>query len=165
MLTHARFPSKAVFFQINISSPLLCLWPSCHSLLGLTTSLFIGEHIKSSAMSNDVHGLLRGLLHSMSEEIQAIKLQIQRKRSHDERSKHQRSVGSLNRPRPYRNADTSAQCCYQQNIKKNTAFDVMFREVCAWKCDAPRCLRIHLWLARRDDSSRVLIGAAALWAH
>ncbi len=32
--------SKAVFFQYNISSPLLCLWPSCHSLLGSTTSHF-----------------------------------------------------------------------------------------------------------------------------
>ncbi len=41
--THAsrNITSKTVFFQYNISSPLLCLWPSCHSLLGLTTSHFI----------------------------------------------------------------------------------------------------------------------------
>ncbi len=31
---------KGFFFQFNISSPLFCLWPSCHSLLGSTTSHF-----------------------------------------------------------------------------------------------------------------------------
>ncbi len=104
--------SRAVFFQYNISSPLLCLWPSCHSLLGLITSHFIGEHIiffgKSSTMSKDVHGLLRRLLHSRSEEIQAIKLQIQRKRSRDNRCKRRRSVSSRNGPRPSRNVSVFA---------------------------------------------------------
>ncbi len=40
--THAsrNITSKAEFFQYNISSSLLCLWPSCHSLLGLTTSYY-----------------------------------------------------------------------------------------------------------------------------
>ncbi len=40
LYTHAsrNITSKAVFFQYKISSPLMCLWPSCHSLLGLTTS-------------------------------------------------------------------------------------------------------------------------------
>ncbi len=67
-------------------------------------------------MSNDVHGLLRALLHSMSEEIQAIMLQIQRKCSHDDRSKHRRSVRSRTSPRPCRNADTSGQCWYHQTL-------------------------------------------------
>ncbi len=31
------------------------------------------------------------------------------------------------------------------------------------KRDAPKCVRIHLWPLRRDDSSRVLIGAAGVW--
>ncbi len=40
--THAsgNITSKAEFFQYNISPPLLCLWPSCYSPLGLTTSHF-----------------------------------------------------------------------------------------------------------------------------
>ncbi len=31
------------------------------------------------------------------------------------------------------------------------------------KRDAPTCVRIRLWPFRRDDSSRVLLGAAGLW--
>ncbi len=71
---------------------------------------------KSSQMSNDAHGLLRGLLHSMSKEIQAIKLQIQRKCSHEDRCKHRRNASSRNSPRPCRNAHTSGQCWYHQTF-------------------------------------------------
>ncbi len=46
---------------------------------------------------------------------------------------------------------------------KNTAFGVMLREARVCKRDAPKCLIIRLWPVRRDDSSRVLIGAAGLW--
>ncbi len=44
--THAscNITSKTVFFQYNFPSPLLCHWPSCHSLLGLTTSHFTCIH-------------------------------------------------------------------------------------------------------------------------
>ncbi len=46
---------------------------------------------------------------------------------------------------------------------KNTAFDVMLREACVCKRDAPKCVRIRLWPLMRDDSSRVLIDAAGVW--
>ncbi len=46
---------------------------------------------------------------------------------------------------------------------KNTAFYVILREACVCKRDAPKCPRIRLWPVRRDDISRVLIGAAGLW--
>ncbi len=55
----------------------------------------------------------------MSEEIQAITFQIQRKRSHDDRCKHRRSVSSRNSPRPDRKADTSGQCWYHQTFGEN----------------------------------------------
>ncbi len=45
-------------------------------------------------------------------------------------------------------------------IGKGTAFYVMLREACVCKRDALKCLRIRLWPVRRDDSSRILIGAA-----
>ncbi len=48
-------------------------------------------------------------------------------------------------------------------IGKVTAFDVMLREACVWKRDAPKCIRIRLWPLRRDGSSRVVIGAAGMW--
>ncbi len=70
-------------------------------------------------MSNDAHGLLCGLLHSMSEGILEIMLQIQRKRSHDHRSKHRRSVSSRNSSRPCRNADNLGQCLYHQTFGEN----------------------------------------------
>ncbi len=38
----------------------------------------------------------------------------------------------------------------------------MLREECVYKRDAPKCVRIRLWPFRRDDSSRVLIGAAGM---
>ncbi len=46
---------------------------------------------------------------------------------------------------------------------KNTALGVMLREACACKRDAPKCVGIRVWPVRRDDSSRVLIGAAGMW--
>ncbi len=39
----------------------------------------------------------------------------------------------------------------------------MLREACVCKRDAPQCPRIRLWPVRRDDSSRVVIGADGLW--
>ncbi len=50
----------------------------------------------------------------------------------------------------------------QTCIAKDTAFNVMLREACVCKRDAPMSVRIRLWPVRRDDSSRVLIGAAGL---
>ncbi len=44
-------------------------------------------------------------------------------------------------------------------IGKDTALGVMLGEACVYKHDAPTCDRIRLWPLRRDDSSRVLIGA------
>ncbi len=38
----------------------------------------------------------------------------------------------------------------------------MLCEACVCKRDAPQCVRIRLWPLRRDDSSRVLIGAAGM---
>ncbi len=43
-----------------------------------------------------------------------------------------------------------------------TALSVMLREACVCKRVAPKCVRIRLWPLRRDDSSRVLIGAAGM---
>ncbi len=48
-------------------------------------------------------------------------------------------------------------------IGKDTALGVMLREACVCKRDAPTCVRIRLWPLRRDDSLRVLIGAAGMW--
>ncbi len=45
----------------------------------------------------------------------------------------------------------------------NAALDVMLREECVCKRDALKCVRIRPWPLRRDDSSRVLIGAAGIW--
>ncbi len=45
---------------------------------------------------------------------------------------------------------------------KNTVIDVMLREACVRKRDAPKCVRIRLWLLRCADSARVLIGAAGM---
>ncbi len=55
--THAsrNFTFKAVFFQYNFSSPLLCLWPSCHFLFGIDNESlhWRAQHFfgKSSTMS------------------------------------------------------------------------------------------------------------------
>ncbi len=38
----------------------------------------------------------------------------------------------------------------------------MLREAGVCKRDAPKCVRIRLWLFRRDDSSHALIGAAGM---
>ncbi len=38
----------------------------------------------------------------------------------------------------------------------------MLREACVFKRAALKCVRIRLWPVRRDDSSRVLIGAAGM---
>ncbi len=48
----------------------------------------------------------------------------------------------------------------QTCIAKDTAFNVMSREACVFQRAAPQIPRIRLWAVRRDDSSRVLIGAA-----
>ncbi len=45
---------------------------------------------------------------------------------------------------------------------KNTALDVMLCEACVCNRDTLQCVRIRLWPLRRDDSSRVLIGAAGM---
>ncbi len=37
------------------------------------------------------------------------------------------------------------------------------REACVFNRDAPKCVKIRLWPIRRDNSSRVLIGAAGMW--
>ncbi len=50
----------------------------------------------------------------------------------------------------------------QTCIAKDTAFNVLLREACVFKRDAPKSPGIRLWPVRRDDSSRVLIGAARL---
>ncbi len=43
---------------------------------------------------------------------------------------------------------------------KSTAFNVVLREACVFERDAPKSPGIRLWPVRRDESSRVLIGAA-----
>ncbi len=43
---------------------------------------------------------------------------------------------------------------------KSTAFNVVLREACVFQRDAPKSPGIRLWPVRRDESSRVLIGAA-----
>ncbi len=48
-------------------------------------------------------------------------------------------------------------------VANGTALNVMMREACVCKRDAPMCGRIRLWPLRREDSSRVLIGAAVTW--
>ncbi len=48
----------------------------------------------------------------------------------------------------------------QTCIAKYTAFNVLIGEACVFWRDAPKISRIRLWPVRRDDSSRVLIGAA-----
>ncbi len=48
-------------------------------------------------------------------------------------------------------------------IGKDTALSVMLREAFVCKSDWPTCVRIRLWLLRREDNSRVLIGAAGTW--
>ncbi len=48
-------------------------------------------------------------------------------------------------------------------IGKGTDLSVMLREACACKRDAPMYVRIRLWPLRREDSSRLLIGAAGTW--
>ncbi len=48
-------------------------------------------------------------------------------------------------------------------VQKGTALSVLLREACVCKRDAPTCVRIRLLLPRRDDSSRVLIGAVGGW--
>ncbi len=42
----------------------------------------------------------------------------------------------------------------------DTALSVQMRETCVCKRDEPKCDRIRLW---RDNSPRVLIGAAGMW--
>ncbi len=51
----------------------------------------------------------------------------------------------------------------KNHIGKDTALDVMLREVCVCKRDAPTCVRTCIWPLRRDDRSRALIGAAGMW--
>ncbi len=48
-------------------------------------------------------------------------------------------------------------------IGKVTTKRVMLCEACVCERDAPKCVRIRLLPVRRDDSSRVLVGAAGLW--
>ncbi len=43
---------------------------------------------------------------------------------------------------------------------KSTPVNVVLRDACVFKSDAPKSPRLRLWPVRRDDSSRVLIGAA-----
>ncbi len=43
---------------------------------------------------------------------------------------------------------------------KSTALNVVLREACVFLRDAPKSPRLRLWPVGRDDSSRVLIGAA-----
>ncbi len=50
-------------------------------------------------------------------------------------------------------------------LKKGTALSVLLREACVCKRDAPKRVRIRLWLPRRDDSSRVLIDAVGWWLY
>ncbi len=39
----------------------------------------------------------------------------------------------------------------------------MLHEACVCKRDATICVRIRLWLLRRDDRSGVLVGASGAW--
>ncbi len=45
-------------------------------------------------------------------------------------------------------------------IGKGTPLSVMLSEACVCQRDVPKCVKIRLWPLRRDDSLRVLIGAA-----
>ncbi len=44
-----------------------------------------------------------------------------------------------------------------------TDLSVMLREACVYKCGSPKCVRIRLWSLKRENRSRVLIGAARTW--
>ncbi len=48
-------------------------------------------------------------------------------------------------------------------IGNGTALSAMLHEACVRKCDAPMSVRIRLWPLSREDSPRVLIGAAGTW--
>ncbi len=49
-------------------------------------------------------------------------------------------------------------------IGNGTDLSVMLREACVCKREAPMRVRIRLLPLMRDDSSRVLIGAAGTWS-
>ncbi len=87
-----------------------------------------------------------------------------------------RAIGGIEAPPPsYKYTGTAPEvtCCRSQKengtmgtktcIGKVTALRVVLHEACVCKRDAPTCVRIRLWPLRRDDSSRVMIGAAGVW--
>ncbi len=71
--------------------------------------------------------------------------------------------GSLSNPKREKHAGQRVLMGTETCIGNGTALCAMLREACACKRDAPMSVSIRLWPLRRDDRSRVLIGAAGTW--
>ncbi len=70
----------------------------------------------------------------------------------------------LSIPKGERNTGQGQIMGTKSYIGIGTALSVMLHEACVCKRDAPMCVRIRLGPLRREDSSRVLIGAGRTWS-
>ncbi len=69
----------------------------------------------------------------------------------------------MSNPKRERHASQGQVIETKTSIENGTSLSVVLREACVCKRDAPMCFSIRSWPLRRDDSSRVLIGAGVAW--
>ncbi len=71
--------------------------------------------------------------------------------------------GSLSNPERERHPGQRQTVATKSCIGNGTALSAMLFEACMFKRDALKCFRVRLLQLRREDSSRVPIGAAGTW--